>query len=469
MLLPVILSGGSGTRLWPVSRKLFPKQFHQLVGASTLLQQTAARAARAASHRKLMVMCNEEHRFLVADQLRGGDNEIHIVLEPQPMNTAPAIAVAALIAHRLYGSVGLLVLPSDHLIASDQKFVDTVNLASTFADKGKLVTFGIVPDAPETGYGYIKKGAPLADGSGFEVAGFREKPDRATAQAFLRENSYFWNSGIFLFRNDVYLDELKKFRPQIFDRCVESTQNMTQHTDFTRIDPTPFSECPRESIDYAVMENTDNAVVVPLETVWSDIGSWSQLANALGRDARGNVAKGDVVTHNVDNTYIHSEQRLVAAVGIRDSVIIETEDVVLVAGNDHDQEVKAVVENLNERKRTEILAHTRVHRPWGCFQTLDSGQGFQVKRLVINPGASISLQLHHQRSEHWVVVRGRASVTRGDELLELHPNESTYIPANTKHKLENRGDGALEVIEVQTGAYLGEDDIVRFDDKYGRI
>lgn len=470
MLLPVILSGGSGSRLWPVSRHLFPKQFHDLTGPGTLLQQTVYRARQVATNDRLMVLCNEDHRFLVSDQLMdGGAYKAEIVLEPKALNTAPAITVAALYSQRLYGVVTLLVLPSDHLIASTDEFRKAAEIAADIAGQGKLVTFGIVPDRPETGYGYIQRGKALDGDCGFQVDRFLEKPTQAVAEGLVESGDCYWNSGMFVFRNDVYLDEIKRWRPEIYKRCVEATENIARDTKFTRIDPVPFSKCQRDSIDYAVMENTRKAVVVPLDTAWSDVGSWSQLEKVMSPDEEGNVTHGDVIIRDVKNSYIRAEQRLVAAIGVDNVVIVETDDAVLVTNKDRDQDVKAVVQELNEHSRNEALVHTKVYRPWGCFQTLDSGTGFQVKRLVINPGASISLQLHRERSEHWVVVSGVANVTCGDKTLTLNPNESTYIPVDTKHKLENLAEVPLEVVEVQTGSYLGEDDIVRFEDDYGRV
>lgn len=470
MLVPVILSGGSGSRLWPVSRHLFPKQFHELTGHATLLQQTVKRARQVASNDSVLVICNEDHRFLVSDQLmNSGTHEVEIVLEPKALNTAPAITVAALYSQQLYGVVTLLILPSDHLIANDEEFCKVTEIAAHNAAQGKLVTFGIVPDQPETGYGYIQRGKALDGDCGFQVNRFLEKPTQAVAESLVQSGDYYWNSGMFVFRNDVYLDEIKKWRPEIYRRCVEATEHITRDAKFTRIDPVPFAKCQHDSIDYAVMENTNKAVVVPLATTWSDVGSWSQLEKVMGPDEEGNVTHGDVITRDVKNSYIRAEQRLVAAIGIDNLIIVETDDAVLVTDKNSDQDVKAIVHQLIDHHRTEAMVHTKVYRPWGCFQTLDSGNGFQVKRLVINPGASISLQLHRQRSEHWVVVSGIAKVTCGDENLILKTNESTYIPVDTKHKLENLAEVPLEVVEVQTGSYLGEDDIVRFEDEYGRV
>jgi mannose-1-phosphate guanylyltransferase/mannose-6-phosphate isomerase len=470
MLVPVILSGGSGSRLWPVSRHLFPKQFHDLTGSETLLQQTVERARQVTAKDNLMILCNEDHRFLVSDQLvNSGAQEVEIVLEPKALNTAPAVTVAALYSQQLYGVVTLLILPSDHLIVSNEKFRNAAEIAAQNASQGKLVTFGIVPDRPETGYGYIRRGKALDGDCGYQVDRFVEKPTQAVAESLIESGDYYWNSGMFVFRNDVYLDEIKKWRPEIYQRCLEATKNIVRDEKFARIDPAPFSKCQPDSIDYAVMENTKNAVVVPLDTTWSDVGSWSQLEKVMNPDEEGNVTRGDVIIHDVKNSYIRAEQRLVAAIGIDNVIIVETDDAVLVTDKDSDQDVKAIVQELHDHSRTEAMVHTKVYRPWGCFQTLDSGNGFQVKRLVINPGASISLQLHRQRSEHWVVVSGVAIVTCGDESLILTPNESTYIPVDTKHKLENMGEVPLEVVEVQTGSYLGEDDIVRFEDDYGRV
>lgn len=479
MIVPLILCGGSGTRLWPLSRKLFPKQFHSLSGESSLLQQTASRAGLINDHGPLIVITNEDQKFLVAEQL-ANVADLHILIEPEAKNTAPAVALSALYVLEALPTSGnglvLLVMPSDHLIADEELFGSVVGAAHPLAQEGKLVTFGIQPDRPETGYGYIEMGEGVDDsGSAFQVKRFIEKPNLEAAQLFVGTGSHLWNSGIFMFDASAYLQELQQLSPDIYQCCVDAFSGLKKYEQFTTVEPGAFSKCPNISIDYAVMEKTENAVVIPFKGLWSDIGSWTGLADTVRRgrssgdgDGSGNITVGEVFTKGVSNSYIHATNRLVTAVGIKDSIVVETADAVLVADKQSDQKIKDLVEYLKQEKRKEVEHHTLVYRPWGSYQSLEQGPGFQVKRLIIKPGASISLQLHRRRSEHWVVVKGEAMVTKGTDTFPLQINESTYIPVETVHKLENRGASDLEIIEVQTGEYFGEDDIERFEDKYGR-
>ncbi len=486
MIIPVILSGGAGTRLWPLSRELYPKQLLPLVGERTMLQETALRLQGLPAVAAPLVVCNENHRFMVAEQMRQiGQVPSSIVLEPVGRNTAPAVAVAALQATASGDDPLLLVLPADHVIQRPEILRRAVTFGAPLAQEGKLLTFGIVPTAPETGYGYIRAGERLeALGAGkttrelsadcpepaaaFTVAQFVEKPDLATAEQYLASGDYYWNSGMFLVRAQRFLDELERFAPAMLRRCREALANAAQDLDFTRLDVEAFAACPGDSIDYAVMEKTADAAVIPLAAGWSDVGSWSALWEVGARDGDGNVCKGDVLTQNSRNCYLHAGQRLIAAVGLEDHIVVETADAVLVARRDRVQEVKDIVRQLKEQGRGEALLHRRVNRPWGAYEGLVEDGRFQVKRITVNPGASLSRQLHHHRAEHWVVVKGTARVTRGAEIFMLSENESTYIPLGIEHRLENPGKIALEIIEVQSGSYLGEDDIVRLDDHYGR-
>jgi mannose-1-phosphate guanylyltransferase/mannose-6-phosphate isomerase len=470
MLIPVILSGGSGTRLWPLSRELFPKQLLPLVGDRTMLQETARRLEGVADVGPPVVVCNESHRFMVAEQLRTLDGSpAAIVLEPVGRNTAPAVAVAALVA--LHGEPDgadpiLLVLPADHVIRDVESFREAVAAGRTAAQAGKLVTFGVVPDSPETGYGYIRRAR--GEGPAYPVAEFVEKPDHATAVRYVQSGEYFWNSGMFMFRARAYLAELEQHAPAMLAACKEAVAAARRDLDFTRLAADAFAACPSNSIDYAVMEKTALAVVVPLDAGWSDVGSWSALQDALPRDAAGNVIAGDVITEGTTGSYLHSTSRLIAAVGLTDHVVVETKDAVLVAPRDKVQDVKALVNQLKAQGRYETALHREVFRPWGSYDSIDNGDRFQVKRLVVKPGASMSLQLHHHRAEHWIVVSGTARITRGEETFLLGENESTFIPMGTKHRIDNPGKVMLHIIEVQSGSYLGEDDIVRFEDIYGR-
>jgi len=468
VLVPVILSGGAGTRLWPLSRELYPKQLLRLVAERTMLQETVARTEGLPELAPPIVVCNENHRFMVAEQLRElGTAPQAIVLEPQGRNTAPAAAIAALlVSGGADADPVLLVLPADHVITDVPAFQAAVAAGRVAAESGSLVTFGVVPDRAETGYGYIRRGA--GPGPAFTVAKFVEKPDTATARGYVESGEYYWNSGMFMFRASAYLAELGRYAPVMLATCRAALAAAGRDLDFLRLPAQEFASCPSDSIDYAVMEKTDRAVVVPLAAGWSDVGSWAALADALPRDGEGNVTAGDVLTEDSSGCYLHSTSRLVAAVGLRDHVVVETKDAVLVAPRDRVQDVKELVAELKARGRYETSLHREVYRPWGSYDSIDSGDRFQVKRLIVKPGATLSLQLHHHRAEHWVVVTGTAKVTRGDEVFTLSENESTYIPIGARHRIENPGKIPLHIIEVQSGTYLGEDDIVRFEDRYGR-
>lgn len=466
-LVPVVLSGGAGTRLWPLSRELYPKQLLPLISARTMLQETLQRLTGLEVAAPIIV-CNETHRFLVAEQLR----VIHtpaqaIVLEPVGRNTAPAIALAAHAALAAAGrDVLLLVLPADHVIRDTAALHAAVRTAASLAQAGQLVTFGVVPHGPETGFGYIRRGPRI--GGGWRIAQFTEKPERERAVEFLASGEYFWNSGMFVFAARRFLAELERHAPDIAAACAQAFGTARADLDFTRVDAQAFAACRSESVDYAVMEKTADAVVVSLEAGWSDVGSWDSLHDASEPDGDGNVIRGDVLAEDTKNCYLHAQSRLVATVGLRDCVVVETKDAVLVASRERVQNVKTLVTRLKDSGRSEHALHREVFRPWGSYDSLDQGDGFQVKRLVVHPGGMLSLQLHHHRAEHWIVVSGTARITRGEEVIELRENQSTYIPVGMRHRIENRGTVPLHVIEVQSGGYLGEDDIVRFDDQYGR-
>jgi mannose-1-phosphate guanylyltransferase/mannose-6-phosphate isomerase len=473
MLTPVILSGGAGTRLWPLSRELYPKQLLALTGERTMLQQTALRLEGLQATAPVVV-CNEAHRFLVAEQLRQINIEPRaLVLEPFGRNTAPAIALAALAAVKAGGADAdpvLLVLPADHVIRDVPTFQKAVKIALPAAEQGKLVTFGVVPNAPETGYGYIQRvevSTGPAEGV-HRIARFVEKPDADRAAQFVRSGEYYWNSGMFMFRARRYLQELEKLAPEIAKVCASAFGSAKSDLDFTRIEPKAFEHCPSDSIDYAVMEKTADAVVVPLDAGWSDVGSWAALHAACESDNKGNVARGDVISEDSGGCYLYSESRLVAVVGLQDHVVIETKDAVLVAPKERVQDVKKLVYRLKEQGRYEHSLHREVFRPWGSYDSIENGPRFQVKRLKVKPGAVLSLQMHHHRAEHWIVVSGTARITRGDEVFLLEENQSTYIPIGVRHRIENPGKIPVHIIEVQSGSYLGEDDIVRFEDRYGR-
>ena len=476
MLTPVILSGGAGTRLWPLSRELYPKQLLALTGERTMLQQTALRLEGLAATPPVIV-CNEAHRFLVAEQLRQLNVEPRaMLLEPFGRNTAPAIALAAQAALIAAASAPdadpvLLVLPADHVIRDVPTFQKAVRVALPAAEQGKLVTFGVVPNAPETGYGYIQRSeaGPRSSAEGVHrIARFVEKPSADKAAQFVKSGEYYWNSGMFMFRARRYLQELERLAPEIAKVCAGAFAAAKSDLDFTRIDPKAFESCPSDSIDYAVMEKTADAVVVPLDAGWSDVGSWAALHGASEADGHGNVARGDVISEDSGGCYLYSESRLVAVVGLRDHVVIETKDAVLVAPKERVQDVKKLVFRLKEQGRYEHSLHREVFRPWGSYDSIENGPRFQVKRLKVKPGATLSLQMHHHRAEHWIVVSGTARITRGDEVFLLEENQSTYIPIGVRHRIENPGKIPVHIIEVQSGSYLGEDDIVRFEDRYGR-
>lgn len=469
MIVPVILSGGSGTRLWPLSREAYPKQFLPLVNEHTLLQDTALRVTGLANATAPLVVCNQEHRFMVAEQMRAiGVHPMAVMLEPVGRNTAPAVAAAALHAQASGDDPVLLVLPSDHVIADVAGFQAAVQRVTPHAEAGRLITFGITPDAPESGYGYIKAGAPLDDTGLCRVERFVEKPDPATAQTYLEAGGYSWNSGMFLFRASAFLAELERFAPAMLIACRQALATGQSDRDFLWLGAEAFSACPKDSIDYAVMEKTAEAVVMPLAVGWNDVGSWSALWEVSERDADGNIERGDVMSIDTRDSYIDATARLVATVGVEHLVVVETADAVLVASKDRVQEVKTIVDRLKAGHRSEGFAHRKVYRPWGYYDSVDLDTRFQVKRIMVRPGACVSLQMHHHRAEHWVVVSGTARVHRGDEEFLLTENQSTHIPVGVQHRLTNPGKIPLEIIEIQSGSYLGEDDIVRFEDVYGR-
>ncbi|MCB1648687.1 MAG: mannose-1-phosphate guanylyltransferase/mannose-6-phosphate isomerase [Pseudomonadales bacterium] len=469
MIIPVVLAGGVGSRLWPVSRQLYPKQFSSLdrkaEQGETLFQSTLSRLNGLPGLKPPIVICNEEHRFLTAQQLLElGVSGSRIVLEPVGRNTAPAVAVAALLADP---DELLLVLPADHAIADAATLRAVIAEGATLASQNKLVTFGIVPDAPQTGYGYIRRGD--REGAGFAVQAFVEKPDADTARQYLDSGQYYWNSGMFLFRAGQFLDELAEHAPDILQACREAVAGLQPDTDFLRLPTQTFAACRSDSIDYAVMEKTRAAVVLPLDAQWNDLGAWDALWETSDKDGQGNVLTGDVLCEGVRDSYIHAHSRLVAAVGVDNAVIVETADAVLIADRSRVQEVKRIVQKLEQQSRAEGVNHVLVYRPWGSYESLAMGAGFQVKHIVVKPGASLSLQMHHHRAEHWVVIKGMATVTCDEQVFTLKENESTFIPLGSRHRLQNLTETPVELIEVQTGSYLGEDDIVRFDDVYGRV
>lgn len=471
-ITPVILCGGSGTRMWPLSRGGYPKQFLNLYGNESLLQQTATRLKGLPDIAAPLLISNNDQRFLVAEQLRAaGVTKAKIVLEPMGRNTAPAVAAAAVIALENNPDAVLMVLPSDHVIMHSDVFQQLVLQAATVAAEGKLVTFGIAPTEPHTGYGYIRRGEPLSQGNtSYEVSAFVEKPNAATAGDFLATGEYYWNSGMFMFRADVYLQELAQYQPKMLEQVKAAVAASQRDLDFVRLGHNEFAACPSDSIDYAVMEHTAHAAVIAAAGLgWNDIGSWTALAEVSPMDADGNNLVGDVMVEGVSNSYIRSENRMIAALGVDNLVIVETADAILVAHKDKVQDVKNIVNRLQAASRSESVTHRKVYRPWGSYEGIDSGARFQVKRIIVNPGASLSLQMHYHRAEHWIVVNGTARVVNGDQTLLLTENQSTYIPIGATHRLENPGKFPLEMIEVQSGGYLGEDDIVRFEDTYGRV
>ncbi|SFC24169.1 mannose-1-phosphate guanylyltransferase (GDP) /mannose-6-phosphate isomerase, type 2 [Polaromonas sp. OV174] len=491
LIQPVVLSGGSGTRLWPLSREKYPKQLLPLMGNDSLLQATVRRVDGIAGAELAppMVVCNEEYRFVIAEQLRLLDKSGTIILEPFGRNTAPALTLSALAATKTGADPVLLVMPADHVITDTAAFQRVVSQGALLAADGAVVTFGITPDAPETGYGYIQSGASYSGpvgqtdaSSASLIARFVEKPDLLTAQAYLNEGSYLWNSGLFMMRASIWLAAISACRPDILLACQSAWDQSSADGEFVRVGKQAFAACPSDSIDYAVMERLaagtairdldapalPPGLVIPLNAGWSDVGAWDALWKVLAKDLDGNVSQGDVLLQGCHNTLALSDGRLVACVGVNDLMVVETADAILVAHKDKTQDVKLIVENLKRQSRSEGIVHRKVFRPWGSYDSVDAGERFQVKRIVVKPGGTLSLQMHHHRAEHWIVVRGTAKVTRGEDTFLLSENESTFIPLGTTHRLENPGRVPLEMIEVQSGAYLGEDDIVRFDDAYGR-
>ncbi|QIU89592.1 mannose-1-phosphate guanylyltransferase [Yokenella regensburgei] len=473
-LYPVVMAGGSGSRLWPLSRVLYPKQFLCLKGDLTMLQATIHRL-NGVQCESPVVICNEQHRFIVAEQLRKLNKLTeNIILEPAGRNTAPAIALAAMAAVRQSPDTDplMLVLAADHVIQDEEAFRRAVLDAIPHAENGKLVTFGIVPTLPETGYGYIRRGEAVStaqDTQAFQVAQFVEKPNLDTAQAYVASGEYYWNSGMFLFRAGRYLEELNKFRPDIYGACEQAMAVVDPDLDFIRVDEAAFLACPEESVDYAVMERTADAVVVPMDAGWSDVGSWSSLWEISHHTAEGNVHHGDVISHKTENSYVYAESGLVTTVGVKDLVVVQTKDAVLIADRHAVQDVKKVVERIKADGRHEHHIHREVYRPWGKYDSIDAGDRYQVKRITVKPGEGLSLQMHHHRAEHWIVVAGTAKVTINDDITLLGENESVYIPLGATHCLENPGKIPLDLIEVRSGSYLEEDDVVRFADRYGRV
>ncbi len=466
-VFPVILSGGAGTRLWPLSREMYPKQLLALTSRYSMQQETALRLAPIADARAPIVVCNEAHRFTVAEQLRTlGIEPSAILLEPAGRNTAPAVALAALKAQELDADATIVVAPADHVIRDARAFQHAADIAAGLAQGGKLVTFGIVAHAPETGYGYIRRGE--GQGPAYPVAQFIEKPPLEVAEKFVASGEYFWNSGMFVFKASRYLTELGAFAPDILEASTAAYRAAKADLDFVRIDKAAFEACRSESIDYAVMEKTKDAVVLPLDAGWSDVGSWSSLFDALPADEHGNVLHGDVLVHDTQDCFVHSSSRLVTAVGMENHIIVETKDAVLVAPKERVQDVKELVTALKKAGRSESAWHREVYRPWGSYDSVDDGDRFQVKRLSLKPGGMLSLQMHHHRAEHWIVVQGTARVTCGEKTFLLSENESTFVPIGATHRIENPGKVPLHIIEVRSGTYLGEDDIVRYEDNYGR-
>lgn len=475
-ILPVVLSGGSGTRLWPLSREKYPKQLLPLVGEQSMLQATISRLEGLADMAPPLLVCNEDHRFVVAEQVRTLGLKGTVLLEPFGRNTAPAMALAALWAVREGNDPVMVVMPADHDIADGHAFRDAVARAVALADTGFAVTFGITPDCPETGYGYIQRGSALDDASGaYALARFVEKPNREVAEGYLASGDYLWNSGIFVMRASVWLAALGACRPDILEACRNALDKGSHDGDFVRVDVETFKACPSDSIDYAVMERLTaggaglpKAAVIPLSAGWSDVGAWDALWKVLPKCAEGNATRGDVILEQCSNTLVVSESRLVTCLGVSNLVVVETDDAVLVAHHDATQDVKKIVDRLKAEKRSLTQWHRKVYRPWGWYDGVDCGERFQVKRIGVKPGGTLSLQMHHHRAEHWIVVSGTARVTKGDETFLVSENQSTYIPLGVRHRLENPGIVPLEMIEVQSGSYLGEDDIVRFEDTYGR-
>jgi mannose-1-phosphate guanylyltransferase/mannose-6-phosphate isomerase len=471
MIVPVILAGGTGSRLWPLSRSAYPKQLLPLISGRTMLQETILRIQTIPGMQSPVIICNQEHRFLVAEQLK--EIDIHnpvIILEPVGRGTAGAVAIAALyLKKQLSEDPILFILPADHIIQNQANLEQATEKAIANAQRDQLVTFGVKPIRPETAYGYIKAKPDPNEYHAYSVIQFVEKPDQETACQYVLSDQYYWNSGMFMFKSSCFLKECAIYAPDILQSCAATLDEIVKDLDFVRLNITLFSACRNESIDYAVMEYTQNAVVIPLDAAWSDVGSWASLWETQTPDQHGNVLQGDVFTEQVTNSYLRAESRMLAVVGVSDHIVVETQDAVLVAHKDNSQAVKTMVDKLKKYQRTETDMHRKVYRPWGYYETVDKSEFFQVKRITVKPGASLSLQMHHYRSEHWIVVNGIAEVTKGDEVFSIRANESTYIPQGVKHRLTNHGTANLELIEVQSGTYLGEDDIVRFEDIYGRV
>jgi mannose-1-phosphate guanylyltransferase/mannose-6-phosphate isomerase len=469
-IYPVILSGGSGNRLWPLSRAAMPKQLLPLVTELSLLQETALRVSRLPGTASPMLVCNNDHRFLVAEQLRASGIKPHaIILEPAGRNTAPAAAIASLALIEKDPDAVLVLMPSDHVIENEAAFHSAVTAATEAASQGYIITFGLTPAYPATGYGYIERGPALDEPDDcHRIARFVEKPDQARAEQMIASGQYFWNSGIFVFSAARCIEEMRRLQPRLLDVCARSLRHAHSDLEFVRLDAEAFAAAPSISFDHAIMEHTQQGAVIPVDMGWSDVGSWKTLWEVRNKDMANNVIQGDVMSHNVSGTLIHAQDRMVAAIGVDDLVIVETKDAVLVAHKSAAQDVQVVVKRLQAAGRTEHLTHRRTYRPWGYFESIDEGERFQVKRLMVNPGAKLSLQMHHHRAEHWVVVKGTARIWRGDEVSLLTENQSTYIPIGTAHRLQNPGKVPLHIVEVQSGCYLGEDDIVRFDDIYDR-
>ncbi len=467
-IVPVIMAGGSGTRLWPLSRSLFPKQFLALASNMSMLQQTVERTSGLPCEEAIL-LCNEEHRFLVAEQLRTINYQgARILLEPAGRDTAPAIALAAFDIIAKQKDSLMMVMAADHVIKDQSAFEQSVLNAVELAHQGKLVTFGIVPNAPETGYGYIKRGLELQN-SAYEVDAFVEKPNLDTAQGYLTSGEYYWNSGMFMFKASAYLASLREFAPAIYEACQQAYNEKSEDLDFIRVGENAFLSSPSDSIDYAILEHTSQAVVVPMDAGWCDLGSWSALWEIDHKDEAQNATHGDVILHNTTGSLVHATSRLVTTIGLENIIIVETKDAVLVAAKDQVQDVKEIVNKLKQADRSEFKHHREVYRPWGHYDSIDCGKRYQVKRITVKPGAKLSVQMHHHRAEHWIVVSGTAQVTNGEKEILLTENQSTYIPVGVIHALENPGKIDLELIEVQSGSYLGEDDIVRFADNYGRV
>ena len=472
-MIPVILAGGTGSRLWPLSRKNFPKQLMPVLGGEySLLQETVRRVMLLPEMGNPIVVTNEKYRFIIASQLQAIAVEPErIVLEPMGRSTAPAAAIGSMLALQSGGNPDVLLLPSDHYIHDVDPFLSCLSMAAEYTEDAGLVTFGIVPDKPETGYGYIKRDSAVPEGSGqgFFIDSFVEKPDLARAEEYIASGDYYWNSGMFLFKAEAYLQEVEKFEPEMIHCCRGAVDRAREDLDFLRLDKDSFERCPEDSIDYAVMEKTSKGIVVPLDCGWSDVGAWSSLYDVRDKDESANVSIGDVLLEDSTNCYVHSSERLVAGVGLENIAVVESKDAVLVSRLDRVQDVKKIFSRLKKEGRSEYESHTKVYRPWGNYESIDEGERYQVKRIIVSPGQTLSLQKHYHRAEHWIVVKGTAVVTRDDEEMVLTEDQSTYIPLSAVHRLHNPGKVDLELIEVQTGSYLGEDDIVRLEDLYGRL